>query len=40
MQNAYNQGNVEGISYNYNYTSRAYVAGIPILPSIGVRVEH
>jgi hypothetical protein len=39
VQNAYNQGNVEAISYNFNYTGRAYVAGLPILPSIGVRGE-
>jgi TonB family protein len=39
VQNAYNNGNVEGISYNYNYTARSYVAGLPILPSIGVRGE-
>jgi TonB family protein len=39
VQNAYNQANVESIAYNFNYTSRAYVAGLPILPSIGVRGE-
>lgn len=39
VQNAYDNGNVEGIQYNYNYTSRLFVTGIPILPSIGMRGE-
>ncbi len=39
VQNVYNQSNVEGLTYNFNYTARSYVAGLPILPSIGVRAE-
>jgi TonB family protein len=39
VQNAYNHENVESIAYNFNFTSRAYVAGLPILPSIGARGE-
>ncbi|MEM9694736.1 MAG: hypothetical protein AAGA56_19460, partial [Myxococcota bacterium] len=39
IQNTYNNQNVEGISYNFAFTSRQFVAGIPILPSIGVRGE-
>ncbi len=39
VQNAYNQTNVEGLTYNFNYTARSYVAGLPILPSIGIRAE-
>jgi len=39
VQNAYNQANVEGLTYNFNYTARSYVAGLPILPSIGLRGE-
>lgn len=39
VQNAYNQANVEAIGYNFNFTSRSYVAGLPILPSIGIRGE-
>ena len=39
VQNTYNHGNVEGIAYNYNYTARSYVSGLPILPSIGMRGE-
>ncbi|MFO0593166.1 MAG: TonB-dependent receptor [Polyangiaceae bacterium] len=39
VQNVYNNQNVEGLQYNFNYTSRQYVTGIPILPSIGIRGE-
>jgi TonB family protein len=39
VQNAYNHGNAEAIQYNYNYTGRQYVSGLPILPSIGLRGE-
>jgi TonB family protein len=39
IQNVYNRGNVEAISYNFNYTTRNYVKGLPILPSIGIRGE-
>ena len=39
IQNAYNNQNVEGVSYNFNFTARQDVTGIPILPSIGLRGE-
>jgi hypothetical protein len=39
IQNVYNQGNAEGLSYNYNYTKREYVTGLPFLPSLGLRGE-
>ena len=39
IQNVYNAGNVEGISYNYNYTKSVYAQGLPFLPSLGGRVE-
>ncbi len=39
VQNVYNRGNVEGISYNFNSAASTYATGIPILPSIGVRGE-
>jgi TonB family protein len=39
VYNAYNQGNVEGVSYNYNTTLSTYATGIPILPSLGMRLE-
>jgi hypothetical protein len=39
VQNVTNQQNAEGQLYNYNYTQHAYVYGIPILPSLGLRGE-
>jgi len=39
VQNVYNAGNVEGISYNYNYALQSYATGLPFLPSIGLRGE-
>jgi len=39
VQNVYWAQNVEGFSYNYNYTRRTKVTGLPIIPSIGVRGE-
>ena len=38
--NVYNQGNVDGIAYNYNYTHTVYANDLPIIPSIGMRVEN
>jgi len=37
--NVYNNANVAGISYDYNYTHTAYTNDLPFLPSLGVRVE-
>ena len=37
VQNVYNSANAEAISYNFNYTGRQYVTGLPLLPSIGLR---
>lgn len=39
LQNAYNSPNADGVSYNYNYTRRSYASSLPILPSIGARVD-
>jgi len=39
LQNAYNRANVEFWSYAYNYRERAPVRGLPILPSLGARLE-
>ena len=39
VQNTYNQGNVEGVSYNYDYTRSTFAQGLPLLPSLGVRGE-
>jgi TonB family protein len=37
--NVFNNGNVAGISYNFNATQTSYVGDLPILPSLGVHVE-
>jgi hypothetical protein len=39
IYNAYNQGNVEGVSYNFNSTLSTFATGVPILPSLGFRLE-
>ena len=39
LQNVYNQGNVEGVSYNYNFTQSKAIPGLPVIPSIGIRGE-
>jgi len=39
VQNVYNNANTEGILYNFNYTARQYVSGLPLLPSFGLRGE-
>ena len=39
IQNTYNHANVEGVSYNYNYTQRTFASGLPLLPSLGLRGE-
>jgi hypothetical protein len=39
LQNVYNRQNAEGVSFNYNSTAQTYAAGLPFLPSIGLRGE-
>ena len=39
LQNAYNRQNTEEISYNYNYSKTGTIAGLPILPVLGIRGE-
>lgn len=39
VQNAYNNANSEAIAYNFNFTSRQYVSGLPIIPSLGIRAD-
>jgi hypothetical protein len=39
VQNVTNAQNPEALIYNFNYTRSAYVMGIPILPTAGVRGE-
>jgi hypothetical protein len=37
VQNAYNRQNPENIEYQYDYTRSAPQAGLPIVPSLGIR---
>lgn len=39
VQNAYNRGNQEGTSYNYDFTRSQPLTGLPILPILGARAE-
>ena len=39
VQNVTNRENPEEIVYNYNYTQKDYITGLPILPVLGGRVE-
>jgi TonB family protein len=39
VQNAYNARNAEGVSYDYTYTQSRPAAGLPIIPSLGLRGE-
>ena len=39
VMNVYNHANPEFFSYNYNYTQRGIVQGLPIIPSLGLRGE-
>jgi hypothetical protein len=37
VQNVYNHRSVEGITYNYDYTKRAYYEGLPVIPFLGIK---
>jgi TonB family protein len=37
--NVFNNGNVDGISYNYNFTRTSFIPDLPFLPNFGVRGE-
>jgi len=39
VQNVTNRSNAEDIVYDYNYTNRDYITGLPILPVAGARIE-
>ncbi|PRQ08869.1 TonB dependent receptor [Enhygromyxa salina] len=39
VQNGYNRRNVEGILYAYDFTQKRNIAGLPILPSVGLKFE-
>ncbi len=37
IQNIYNASNPEGYAYNFNYSQRSSIAGLPFLPVLGIR---
>jgi hypothetical protein len=39
VQNVYNARNVEGYNYSYNFQQRNRIAGLPIIPSLGLRLS-
>lgn len=39
IQNITNNKNVESITYSYDFSEKAYVTGLPIIPSFGLRAE-
>ncbi len=39
IQNVYNHAPVEGFTYNYNFSRTGYQTSVPIIPSLGFRVE-
>lgn len=39
VRNAYNRRSIEDVIYNYNYSERTWVQGLPILPVLGFRGE-
>ena len=39
VQNVTNRRNPEDIVYNYDYSQKGYITGLPILPVAGARVE-
>jgi hypothetical protein len=39
VQNVYNRRNVEGTLYSYHFEQKRYLAGLPILPTLGVKLE-
>ena len=40
VQNIYNHSNVEGYMYSYDYSQKVYFTGLPILPSLGIRIAY
>ncbi len=39
IRNVYNQRNQEGIVYNYDYSQKSGLFGLPIIPALGIRGE-
>jgi TonB family protein len=40
VQNVYNHKNIEGYNYNYDYSERKYFYGLPLVPSLGIKLEY
>jgi hypothetical protein len=40
VQNVYYHANVEQTGWNYDFTRRTTVKGLPILPQIGLKGEY
>ena len=40
IQNVYNNANAEAFVYSADYSRRAGALGLPIFPSLGLRVEY
>ena len=40
VQNVYNQKNAETYNFNYDYSQRQYFYGLPIIPSLGLKLEY
>ncbi|MCP4602560.1 MAG: TonB-dependent receptor [Proteobacteria bacterium] len=40
VRNVYNQKNVEGHTYSYDFSEKANFYGLPILPSLGIKAEY
>ncbi|MCX7959322.1 MAG: ligand-gated channel protein, partial [Deltaproteobacteria bacterium] len=39
IQNVYNHRSIEGVIYNYDYTQRQWLEGLPVIPSFGFKAE-
>ena len=37
LQNATNRQNIEGVSYNTDFTEQEYTFGLPLIPSFGIK---
>ena len=40
VQNAYNRKNPEGYQYNYDFSEKRYFNGLPVIPSLGFKLEY
>lgn len=40
VQNVTNRKNAEDVAYNYDYSERGWMTGLPLFPSFGIRAEY